>query len=149
MKNYFIIFIYILSLKAYSQSKDTIYLLINKKDTLIKEIVHKKGSSNHYQIFSTEKIKTLKNNTPIVDGKVWVADTKYDYYIYEKESYEFNLLGKDKLISKEDLKSLNYIDNREDFLKKSRLIFKSALFFIESTKCGKYIMRKVYAVTYE
>ncbi len=103
MKNYVIIFVYFLFFNSYSQSRDTIYFLINKNDSLIKKTENKKGSSNYYQVFFDKKILTTKNRTPIVEGKVWVADTKYDYYVYERKAYVFNFYGiGDKLINKKN-----------------------------------------------
>ena len=106
MKKYLLIFNFFLLFNSYSQSKNSIYLLIDKKDTLIKKNENKKNSSNHYQLFFTEKKKIKKNNTPIIKNKVWVADTKYDYYVYERDSYEFSFYKtEDKSINKKHLEN--------------------------------------------
>lgn len=150
MKSFFIITTFLFSIFSYSQSRDTVYLLIDKKDTLIKKIENKKGSPNHYQFFFTEKKKIKKNNTPIIKNKIWVADTKYSYYIYERDSYEFVFYRtEDKLISKKVLESLTYVKRREQLLKTEKLLFNFTIYFIEPVNKNKYIMRKVYPVFYE
>lgn len=150
MKKYLLILTYFFLFNSYSQSRDTIYLLINKKDTLIKKYEKKKGSKNLYKLFFTEKTKIKKNNTPLTEGKVWVADTKYDYYTYKRDTYEFDFYRtEDKLISKKDLESLTYIKRREQFLKTAKLLFNYTIYFIEPVNKNKYIIRKVYPVFYE
>ena len=138
MKKYLLIFNFFLLFNSYSQSKNSIYLLIDKKDTLIKKNENKKNSSNHYQLFFTEK------------NKVWVADTKYDYYVYERDSYEFSFYKtEDKSINKKHLESLTYIKKREKFLNTSNLLFKYNIYFIEPINKNKFIIRKAYPIFYE
>ncbi|MDG1529422.1 MAG: hypothetical protein P8I51_01150 [Polaribacter sp.] len=150
MKKYLLIFNFFLLFNSYSQSKNSIYLLIDKKDTLIKKNENKKNSSNHYQLFFTEKKKIKKNNTPIIKNKVWVADTKYDYYVYERDSYEFSFYKtEDKSINKKHLESLTYIKKREKFLNTSNLLFKYNIYFIEPINKNKFIIRKAYPIFYE
>ena len=57
MKNYLLIYILIYSFNSYSQSKDTIYFLINRKDSLIKKQIATK--TNKYEGYRIIDEKTL------------------------------------------------------------------------------------------
>jgi hypothetical protein len=57
MKNYLLIFACFLLLNSYSQSSNTIYLLINKKDTLIKkQITTKSNEYEGYRVIKEKKV---------------------------------------------------------------------------------------------
>lgn len=150
MRKFITLLIYFSLINCYSQSKDTVYFLINKKDTLIKKHKAIKSGYNTYSIYSTEKKRVKKNNTPVINGKVWVADTKYDYYVYERDYLSFSFFEKkEKLISKKCLTSLNYINNRDDFLRTEKLLFNYSIFFIEQINNENYIIREMYPITFE
>lgn len=149
MKNYLLIITYFLIINTYSQSKDTIYLLINKNDSLIKKQVA--SITNEYEGYR------------IIDKKKLVTDTKRSSDIggddiqYERfDSFSFSYNRKnDTLIFKSYLENLNLITDREGFLnlKKKGGNFDSlgfTYFFIEKTNCkNKFILRKVSPVTFE
>ncbi len=83
-----IIAIFLLSCQSYSQ-KD-VFLLINENDTLIsKQISKDTNSYTGYRIYYDKKVRVKKNNTPLLKPtttekiKVWVEDSKYDYYVLQ------------------------------------------------------------------
>ncbi|AOW16122.1 hypothetical protein LPB03_01000 [Polaribacter vadi] len=149
MKNYLLIITYFLLTNTYSQSKDTIYLLINKNDSLIKKQVA--SITNEYEGYK------------IIDKKKLITDTKrssdiggddIQYERFDSFSFSFNRKN-DILISKSYLANLNLITDREYFLnlKKKGDNFDTlgfTYFFIEKTNCeNKFILRKVSPVTFE
>ena len=151
MKKYLTVLFCLVYITIYAQSRDTIYFLINKKDTLIKKYnPSERKYFKGYSLYFTEKTRIIKNNTPIVEGKVWVADAKYDYFVYGHKSYTFDYLNsKSKLISADSLSGLNYINNREDFLKTKDLLFNKTIFFIEPKNNNYYIIREMFPVIFE
>lgn len=148
MKSFFKILIGFFVINAYSQSRDTIYFMIDKKDTLVKKhTMTKKNHFNGYEICFTEKEQIKKNNTPHIDGKVWVEDTKYNYFEYGHKSYIFDFFNsKSNIIDANYLKSIKFISNREVFLKTKDLLFKYIILFIEPMQGGKYKIQKMLPV---
>ncbi len=148
MKTFFKIIISLIAINGYSQSRDTIYFMIDKKDTLVKKhTMTKKNPFNGYEICFTEKEQIKKNNTPHIDGKVWVADTKYDYYVYGHKSYIFDFNNsKNNIVDSTHIKSIKYIEAREKFLKTKNLLFKYTIFFIEPIHKGKFKIREMFPV---
>jgi len=53
------------------------------------------------------------------------------------------------LISADSLSGLNYINNREDFLKTKDLLFNKTIFFIEPKNNNYYIIREMFPVIFE
>ncbi|MGY8939181.1 MAG: hypothetical protein ACKVK4_04310 [Flavobacteriales bacterium] len=157
MRKFITLLIYFSLVNCYSQSKDTIYFLIKKSDTLIKkQIAIKKNSFEGYKIYYTQKKKVIMNNTPVVKGKIWGEDSKYDYEVLKYVSVNFNFQKReDEIISKKELKILNPITSRDVFLnlKKQGTNFETlgfVYYFIEETECeNKYILRKTYPITFE
>ena len=151
MKKYLTILFCFLFISIYAQTRDTIYFLVNKKDTLIKKYnPSERKSFKGYDLYFTKKTRIKRNNTPIKEGKVWVPDAKYDYYVYGHNSYTFDYLNnKSKLISRDCLNTLNYIDNRDVFLKTKGLLSDYTIFFIEPKVNGYFIVREMYPVIYE
>ncbi len=157
MKNLINLLFCLFAINCFSQSKDTIYFIIKKTDSLIKkQIATKNNPYEGYNIFYSQKKKVIMNNTPILEGKIWGNDSRYDYETLKYVSVPFNFDRKeDTIVTKEYLKTLNLITDREDFLKleKKGHNFETlgfTYYFIESTKCdNKYIMRKVYPITFE
>lgn len=149
MKNYLLIFSSFLIFNSYSQSKNTIYFLINKKDTLIrKQIATKVNEYEGYKIINEKRlIKNIKRSSGLGGD-----DIEYD--VFSEHFFSFNKKN-DTIIYKSYLKTLNLITDRKDFLnlKKKGYNFDTlgfTYFFIEKTNCeNKYILRKVYPVTFE
>ncbi|MFI1770133.1 hypothetical protein, partial [Thalassobellus citreus] len=143
-------------------AQNDIYFLINKNDSLIKTQISKEPKSYAgYSIFYDKKVHTKKNNTPkfkksISKGiiTVWEEDPKYDYYVYERPSVPFSFLkGLDKLVDQKELKDLNVITERKDFLNIGNNGSFDGLgytyYFIEKKENNKYLIRKVYPVIFE
>ncbi|UZH54872.1 hypothetical protein JRG66_12995 [Salinimicrobium tongyeongense] len=154
-----IISIFFFSHLSYSQ-KD-IYFLISENDTLIHEQISDNANSyTGYRIFFDKKVRVKKNNTPRPKTRsteiieVWEEDPKYDYYVFENPSVHFSFIKElDKLVDKNELKDLNIITDRRDFLKISDSVSFDGLghtyYFLEERKDGKYLMRRVYPVIFE
>jgi len=156
MKKCTILFFCFLYFNSYCQSSDTIYFLINKKDSLIKkQVATKLNSYEGYIIYYSEKTLIKKNKTPIIEGEVWVEDDKYDYNAYEQKNVSFKFLRKnDRIIEKEQLNEFKIVKKREVFLDLGRGkgfdLLGITYFFIEPTdNDDKFILRKVYPVIFE
>ena len=143
-------------------SQNDIYFLINKNDSLIKtQISGEPRTYAGYQIYYDKKVRVKKNNTPNPSKSesngvilVWEEDPKYDYYVYENPSVPFSFLkGLDKLVDKKELKDLNIITERKDFLNIGKNGGFDGLgytyYFIEKRENDKYLIRKVHPVIFE
>jgi hypothetical protein len=156
MKKYTILFFCFLFFNTYCQSSDTIYFLINRKDSLIKkQIATKLNSYEGYIIYYSKKTVIKKNKTPIIEGEVWVADEKYDYNVNGQKNVSFKFLRKnDRIIEKEQLNEFKTVKNREEFLDFGRskgfdLLGITYLFIEPTDDDDKFILRKVYPVVFE
>jgi hypothetical protein len=159
MKNYLLIFTYFLLFNSYSQSKDTIYLLINKKDTLIKKQVATKANEYEgYKIIDekrlVKKIKRTVRKKPVnkilKKGEIWISEgDDIEYDAFDEYSFSFNR-KRDTIISKLYLNTLNLIKDRRQFLDIIKHLNESwtELIFIEPTKCDKFVLRKVEILTF-
>jgi len=149
MKNYLLIYILIYSFNSYSQSKDTIYFLINRKDSLIKKQIATK--TNKYEGYRIIDEKTLVINTKRSSD---LGGNDIQYETFDSYSFSFNRKN-DTIISNSYLKTLNLIISRKKFIniKKKGYYFDTSgflYFFIEKTNHkNKYILRKVYPVSFE
>lgn len=145
MRNFLIIFSCLLISNLYSQSKDTIYFLINKKDTLIKkQVATKINNYEGYRIIDEKKLVTdIKRSSDIGGDDV-------EYEAFEKYSFSFNRKN-DIIISQTHLKSLNFIKNRRQFIDTIKYLNKTraSFVFIEPIKCDKFVLRKVSLLTFE
>tara|TARA_R110002012_G_scaffold321350_1_gene548795 strand:- start:219 stop:710 length:492 start_codon:yes stop_codon:yes gene_type:complete len=141
-------------------AQSDVYFLINKNDSLIKlQISNEPKTYAGYRILYDERVKTRRNNTPIQktsngEVKVWVEDSKYDYFVYDNPFVSFSFIKEyDKLINKEELNNLKIITKRKEFLKigeKEGFDGQgNTYFFLEQRKNNKYLMRKVHPVVYE
>ncbi|MDO7137190.1 hypothetical protein [Algibacter lectus] len=141
-------------------AQNDIYFLINKNDSLIKlQISNEPKTYAGYRILYDERVKTRRNNTPIQktsngEVKVWVEDSKYDYFVYDNPFVSFSFIKEyDKLVNKEELNKLKIITDRKDFLKIGEKGGFDELgnnyFFLEKREKNKYLIRKVYTVIYE
>lgn len=145
VKKYILIFTSFLFLNSYSQSMDTIYFFISKKDTLIqKQITTKKNTYEGYRIIDKRRVvKDIKRSNSI-NGD----DIEYD--TFESFSFSFNRKN-DTIISKSYIDDLKIVKKRMHFLDtiKNLNIFFLNFIFIEPKNCDRYIMRKVEILTFE
>lgn len=146
MKNFIIIITFFLCFNSFSQSRDTIYFLINKKDTLIKkQIATKLNKYEGYLIINEKRrVKKIRRSSDISGD-----DVEYD--AFEDFSFSFNR-KKDTIISKSYLKSLNLIRDRSQFISTMKEYLNKSgteYIFIEPIKCNKFILRKVEVLTFE
>jgi len=132
---------------CYSQSikGDTIYFLINKKDTLIyKQVATKTNSYEGYVITDEKKIvKNIKRSSVINGDDIEYKGFSNYYYSFSRNN--------DIIISKSHLNTLNLIKGRREFLdyiNHSNNVWIEFI-FIEPTKCDKFILRKVSPLTFE
>jgi hypothetical protein len=146
MKNYLLIFACFLLFNSYSQSINTIYLLINKKDTLIKkQIATKSNEYEGYRVINEKKVgKETKRSS-----KLGGDDIEYD--AFEDFSFSFDR-NNDTIVSKSYLNTLKLIKNRRQFINDIKQHLSDAwteYIFIEPIKCDKFILRKVEILTFE
>ncbi len=145
MKNYLLIFTCFFLFNSYSQSKDTIYLLINKNDTLIKkQIATKTNEYEGYKIIDEKRIVTAIKRASTLKGD------DIEYETFSSWSFSFNRKN-DTIISKSYLNTLNLIKDRRKFIDVIKHLDKVWIdfVFIEPTKCDKFILRKVQILTFE
>lgn len=147
MSRIILIFTCFFYLGCYSQSKkkDSLYFFVDNNDSLVRKRVEVKG----YSVCSEQKVRIKKNKTPLIQGKIWVEDNKYDYYEYGNPCLLFSY-GKAKiLIEKSDIRRFR-ISDREEFLKVDNLLFDYHLFFIEPY-CdeNRLLIREVLPVFFE
>ena len=109
-ESFFISFFCFSFVSVFSQKNDTLYFLVNKKDTLITKLTNS-SSGNHigYRLTDEKRIKKL-NKTPLVEGKVWVPESDDDFHTFGP-SFSFNS-SKDTVVTKSYLNSLKIIKNR-------------------------------------
>lgn len=146
MKNYLLIFACFLLFNSYSQSRETIYLLINKKDTLIKkQIANKSNEFEGYRVINEKRVvKETKRSS-----KLGGDDIEYDAFEYFSFSFDRK---KDTIISKSHLNTLTFIKDRRQFINAVKQHLSNVwteYVFIEPIKYGKFILRKVKISTFE
>ena len=143
-----VLFCFVFIIHIHSQDKEkALYLLINKKDTLIyKQVATKTNSYEGYVITDeTRLVKGLKSAGSSKEIIPYIVE--YDTFT----SYSFSFdRQKDTIVSKEYLDKLK-IKHRREFidLLNSIDLFSKIFIFIEPLKNGKYILRKVYSVESE
>lgn len=141
-------------------AQSDIYFLINKNDSLIKlQISNKPKTYAGYNIFYDKKVKTKRNNTPIQKNsngeiKVWVEDSKYDYFVYDNPFVPFSFIKEyDRIIDRKEINDLKIITDRKEFLKLGKEKYFDLLgytyYFLEKRDLDKYLIRKVYPVIIE
>lgn len=160
MKNYFLLFTCFLLFNSYSQTNDTVYFLINKNDTLIKQqIATKKNNYEGYCIIDENKIikrtkRSIRKKPADVilkKGEIWFSEGDYIEFD-DLENYSFSFYRKnDTLISKSYLDTLNFFKDRRQFIDfiKQKNIHSMEFVFIEPTEYNKFVLRKVYISTFE
>lgn len=148
MRKISLVILCFLSVQIYSQSqkRDTLYLLIDKKDSLICRQV----ATNKYSICYDKKKLVKKNRTPLAKGAVWVADAKYDYYTSEQICLYFVFYpNKRQIISKSALEKLKIL-GRKDFLNYKLDDTHFTYYFIEPTNnIGEFIIQEFLLVIFE
>ncbi|EGV42904.1 hypothetical protein BZARG_2074 [Bizionia argentinensis JUB59] len=145
MKNYLLILICFLVASSYSQSTNTIYLLINKKDTLIKkQVATKVNEYEGYRITDEKRIVTVVKRSSTLKGD----DIEYD--AFSSNSFSFNRKN-DTIISKSYLNTLKPIKDRRQFIDCINHLNTAQMkfIFIEAKKCDKFILRKVHLLKFE
>lgn len=148
MKTHIIIIFCFISLNLFSQKNDTLYFLIDKKDTLITKLTNStNGKHIGYRIIDEKRIKKL-NKTPLTKNKVWVPENDDDFRSFGP-SFSFDS-SKSSIISQSYLNTLKIIRDRRAFLSIDKLLFDYSIFFIEPTEHNeKFILRKVYPILYD
>jgi hypothetical protein len=147
----FVIFTFCIQIGYAQKSKDEIYFILDKSDTLIKKQFNSATKKiSGYLIIDERRVKPL-NRTPMIKGKVWVPESDDDFYTFGP-SFSF-IRKNDRIITEDELTQLNVIKSRKEFLHKFSSIFnnsETSYFFIEPINCSSnYILRKVSPVIFE
>lgn len=160
MKMYILIIISFLCSISYSQSRNNIYFLINKKDTLIKkQTATKTNEYEGYRIIDEKRLvkknkrsfRKKPENKVLKKGEIWVSEGEdIEYETFEYFSFSFNRKN-DTIVSKSYINDLKIIRDRRRFLDTIKDLdkFRINYIFIEQENCSKYIMREVEILTFE